>query len=181
MVQATQQHPYDQLLELEQRSREYGLGLPQQVDAKPFWTGIGFRLGEAHYVSPLGEVVEILHYPGFTEVPKTKGWVKGIANVRGNLLPIMDLPDFVLEEPRKVTSRTRVLVVRHKGVLAGLVVEEVFGIRHFLEDEQTSILPSVDPRIRPYLKRAYWHDGNYWGVFSMFKLVESPLFMQAAV
>ncbi len=181
MAKAKQPHPFDLLLQLEQRSRDYGLGLPQQIDVKPFWTGIGFRLGDAQFVSPLGEVVEILHHPDFTMVPKTKGWVKGIANVRGNLLPIMDLSDFILEQPHKVGGGTRVLVVRHKGVLVGLVVEEVLGICHFLEDEQTSILPSVDQRIRPYLKRAYWHDRNYWGVFSMFKLVESPFFMQAAV
>ena len=175
------QHPYDLLLEIEERCVSNRDGLPQQADAAPYWTGIGFRLGNAQFVSPMGEVVEILTYPGYTEVPKTKSWVKGIANVRGNLLPIMDLHDFILEEPVKQTPRVRVLVVRHKGVFAGLIVEEVYGIRHFLEEEKTSILPSVDHRVRPYLKQAYWRDNTYWGVFSMYKLVETPHFLLAAV
>ena len=43
----------------------------------------------------MGEVSEILDPPDYTRVPGVKDWVVGIANVRGSLLPLMDLKGFV--------------------------------------------------------------------------------------
>ena len=81
--------PYALLKEIEQRSRGMALGLPQQVEVRRTWSGIGFRIGDLLMVSSLGEISEILVYPPLTRVPQAKPWVKGIANVRGNLLPVV--------------------------------------------------------------------------------------------
>lgn len=174
--------PFEYLSQVEARFVSSSAGLPQDVQLKEYWTGIGFKLGEYPYVAPLGEVVEILTYPeSITQIPMTADWVDGVANIRGNLIPIMDLGGLLMDRRTVHDARTRVLVVHHNDTFAGFVVAEVQGIRHFVDEERTSILPSVDERIRPYLRRAYWQRGEYWGVFSMFRLVESPSFMQVAV
>lgn len=168
------------LQDIERRCLANAAGLPMQVEVEDSWTGVGFRLGHHRLVAPLSEVIELLELPGVTKVPMTKTWVKGIANVRGNLLPVMDLSGYLYGKATQVTSECRVLATNHKGVFTGVLVEEVFGLRHFREEERTSVLPSIDESLRALMKRAFWHDGKYWGVFSLHRLVETPTFLQVA-
>lgn len=88
------QTPFQILLEIDQRCRALAAGLPSQQAAVQTWSGIGFRMGERLFVAPMGEVGEVLHEPRYTLLPGVKSWVKGVANVRGRLLPIMDLCGF---------------------------------------------------------------------------------------
>jgi len=177
-------HKTDPLLllqELERRCRRNAHGLPRQEEAKREWVGIGFRLGNLRLAAPLGEVVEILTYPSLSKVPGTKPWVRGIANVRGNLLPIMDLQGYLHGRPVTMTRRSRVLVMNQKGMFSGLVVDEVLGLRHFLEEEQTSQLPAHDEGIAEYLKHGFRRGEDHWAVFSMHRLADAPQFLQVAV
>ncbi|HKK13952.1 MAG TPA: chemotaxis protein CheW [Gammaproteobacteria bacterium] len=173
--------PFALLQEIDRRCRRNAHGLPRQEEAKQEWSGIGFRLGGLRLVAPLGEVVEILTPPALSKVPGTKPWVRGIANVRGNLLPIMDLQGYLQGSSASFGRRSRVLVVSHKGVFSGLVVDEVLGLRHFLEEERTDELPAHDAGMSSYLKHGFRRGDEHWAVFSMFRLADAPQFLQVAV
>jgi len=173
--------PLGILQDIEQRSRSMAFGLPQQAELKTEWIGIGFRLGGQRMVVPLDEVTEILTSFDMSRVPGSKTWVLGIANVRGNLLPIMDLAGYLRGEHSQVRKVSRVLVVDHEDINAGLLVDEVLGLRHFPEDSKLPGMIDTDISVSPYLDCAYRIDKEEWPVFSMFKLARSPLFMQVAV
>jgi twitching motility protein PilI len=78
------------LRELSQRSRDKAHSLPQQIEAKATWEGVGFRLDDKGWVVPLDQVKEILTSVNISHIPGAKEWVRGVAKVRGNLLPILD-------------------------------------------------------------------------------------------
>lgn len=181
MTHAAPKHPVTLLRDIERRSRANARGLPQQIEVLDEWSGIGFRIGHQHLVAPLEDVAEILTFPGLSKAPGAKSWVLGIANIRGNLLPIMDLSGFLEDRLTQVSKRSRVLVVNSKGVFAGLLVDEVLGLRHFYEEEQTTQLPASELSVLPYLDRAYKKGKQHWMVFSMHKLTQSDSFMQVAV
>ena len=181
MPAAAQKDPVALLRDIERRSLEYAAGLPQQEEIKSTALAIGFRIGDLSFVTHVEEVVELLTYPSLSRVPGTKTWVKGIANVRGNLLPIMDLQDYLTKQPTKLTSKSRVLVVNHDGIFAGLLVDEVLGLRHLQDEERKRKLPEVDNFIKSYLAGTYKQDSSEWGIFSMHALAKSPLFLQVAV
>ena len=179
MAQAVPKGPMALLRDIDRRSKQHAVGLPRQEEAKQTWSGIAFRLGEALLVAPLLEVREILTYPGLSQVPRAKSWLKGIANVRGNLLPIITLQSFLGKPAPIIGRRSRVLVVQHAGMFAGLVVDEVLGMKHFLVEDYNST-PSADIKLaREYLRGSYRHGEEQWPVFSTHKLVQSPTFMQA--
>ena len=117
------QTPFQILLEIDQRCRVLAAGLPSQQAAVQSWSGIGFRMGERFFVAPMGEVGEVLHEPRYTLLPGVKSWVKGVANVRGRLLPIMDLCGFFGNELSPLRKLRRVLVVDDRGRLIGVVTE----------------------------------------------------------
>ncbi|HHJ13993.1 MAG TPA: purine-binding chemotaxis protein CheW [Gammaproteobacteria bacterium] len=173
--------PLQWLAYLERQCLDCAHALPQKEEGDDDWIGIGFRLGEYSLVAPLGEVAEILTPPSLSRVPRTREWVCGIANVRGNLMPIMDLQAYLYERPASLNRRSRILVVNHQGVYAGLVVDAVMGLRHFQPEERCEEIPVDDERLRPYLRHGFRAGGELWGVFSMFELAETPQFLQAAV
>lgn len=168
------------LRDIEIRSQQRALGLPQKAEVRRTWSGIGFRLGEHRMVSPTSEIVEILKYPPLTRVPSALFWVKGIANIRGTLLPVVDLKGFIEGEQHKLDRRSRVLIIRQGGFSCGLLVDEILGLRHFFEEERTKQLPKVSTNLLPYLNGAFKQGDVTWGIFDMHSLAKSPQFMEVA-
>ncbi len=172
---------FQRLQEIEQKCLERAKKLPSIDGISDEWTGIGFRVAGISLLSSMGEVTEILDMPAFTRVPGVHSWALGIANVRGNLLPLMDLKQFVTGEPISHMHSARIMVVNHNGVFTGLVVEEVQGMRHFSKLDQVYELPVVNDYIQPYIRQAFMKDENYWPVFSMHALIEDERFLHASL
>lgn len=145
------------------------------------WSGVAFRVGEHHLLAHLGEVVETLPYPSLTIVPNTCAWLRGIANIRGKLLPVVDLDRYLNGVNTDVNDRTRVLVLDCRGVYSGLVVNEVFGLRHFPVEGRTDVPADIDRSLQPYVHHGFSDGKKFWGVFSLSVLAETPQFLQTAV
>lgn len=172
--------PFALLRDIDQRSRTKALGLPQQIEVRRTWSGVGFRLGDINLLSKLDEVDEILISPVMTKIPSACSWVKGIANIRGMLLPIMDLKDFIDGTAIQKGRKTRVLLIKKAGLISGLMVDEVFGMRHFFEEEHTEKVPDVSENLKRYLQGAYRKGNMHWGVFNIDNLANDPKFMEVA-
>lgn len=181
MTSAPLNRPLQLLRDLEARCREHAHELPRQIEVREDWLGIAFRLGEHRLVAPLDHVTEILTCPGMSKVPGSKEWVRGIANIRGNLLPIMDLQGYLRGRSTLPGRLSRVLVVNHNGVFSGLVVDEVLGLKHFFPEQRTEDLPSSDPALAAYLLHGFYSGDDHWGVFSLKRVAETPQFLQAAI
>lgn len=171
---------YALLEDIDLRSRTKALGLPQQIEVRRTWSGVGFRLGDVHLLSKLEEVDEILISPEMTRVPSALSWVKGIANIRGMLLPIMDLSDFIDGDAIQAGRKTRVILIKKGELVSGLMVDEVFGMRHFFEEERTENVPESSEKLKKYLQGAFRKGDMHWGIFDMDNLAEDPGFLQVA-
>lgn len=170
----------DLLNGIARRSLAHAKNLPQQVEYSTYWEGILFSVMGESFLSPLNEVVEILNYPAaITKVPGTKSWVRGIANVRGNLLPIVDLQAFLEGGITIPGRRSRVLVVQHREVFTGLLVGDMVGIRHF-DEAQLTECQTLQGSVAKYVSGAFDDEGEVWPVFSMHALATSPEFLSAA-
>ena len=119
--------PFDVLLDLERRTVNGPIDLAALDHAEEEWVGVGFRVGGSKLITSMSDVKEILDLPDVTIVPGVKSWIIGVANVRGSLLPIMDLRGFLLGDDIKQRHKGRVIVIDYKGFNTGLVVEEIYG------------------------------------------------------
>lgn len=172
--------PYALLEQIQTRSQQRALGLPQKVEVRRTWSGIGFRIGDTRLVVTMGDVNEILKYPEITRVPSVLKWVKGLANIRGNLLPVMDLSCFVDGGSLRINRMSRVIVIQHGELSSGLLVDEVFGMRHFFTEEHSKNLPDVSDKLKKYLKGSFVQNEVEWGVFSVAELAQSSDFLNIA-
>jgi len=172
---------FHRLKEIEQKSLERAKDMPSVDGATDDWTGIGFKVAGVNMLSSMGEVAEILDVPSYSRVPGVQPWLTGIANVRGGLLPLIDLKRFVTGLPNQNLNTARVMVVNHKGLHTGLIVEEVQGMRHFSINDQAFELPDVNNYLKPYIRQAFQKDDGFWPVFSMHALVEDERFLHASL
>ena len=172
--------PFEALAEYERRSLAHAAGAPEQIEAPGLWRGIGFRIGERHFVSSIAEVNEILTLPSLTLVPGAKSWLLGIANVRGNLVPVIDLREFTGGGRTTTSDTTRVLIVRQHGGSAGLLVDEVLGQRSFSEEQLAATVGEADENYGRFVGENVQLGEVLWGLFSMAALTRSTDFQQAA-
>lgn len=181
MAAVAEMNPLFEILrDIETRSRHRALGIPTQVETRQSWSGIGFRIGNVRLVSAFGEVTEILPYPVMTRVPNALSWVMGLANIRGSLMPVLDLGSFIDGEKTEVHRHSRILITNRDGVAAGLLVDEVYGLRHFYVEEETDMFPEISQQLTGYLSGAYHQNGVYWGIFSIPELCQDPDFREVA-
>ncbi|SDU31751.1 twitching motility protein PilI [Pseudomonas pohangensis] len=174
------QTPFQLLAGIDQRCRVYAAGLPSQQEVLQTWSGIGFRMGDRHFVAPMGEVSEVLHEPRFTLLPGVKSWVKGVANVRGRLLPVMDLCGFFGQDLTAIRKQRRLLLVDHQEIFAGLTVDEVFGMQHFPVETFSEQLPPLEAKIQPFIHGVFQRE-QPWLVFSPHALVQHQDFIEVTV
>jgi twitching motility protein PilI len=172
--------PFELLREIERRSMAAhsgagGSALPSE------WVGIGFRIGDEQFVASREQVREVLMLPDSkTRVPGAKRWLLGIANLRGHLLPLVDLKLLLGSGRTTLRRTTRVISVNHREIPAGLVVDEVHGFRRFGEHEFSDTRPETAVRCGRYLAGEYRRGDQSWPIFDLFAFVESNLFLQAA-
>jgi twitching motility protein PilI len=172
--------PFEVLADYERRSLAHLAGLPDQIEAPGLLRGIGFRIGVRHFVSIIAEVNEILTTPLLTAVPGTRRWLLGVANVRGNLVPIIDLRDFIEGERSVITEASRVLVVRQHAGSVGLLIDEVLGQRSFSEEQRAKAIGEADERYQRFVGENLQLGDVLWGLFSMATLVRAAEFQQGS-
>jgi twitching motility protein PilI len=173
--------PFELLLDLERRALEVSAGLPTVDRNEEEWVGVGFRIGNSKLIASMSDVKEILHVPEYTLVPGVKSWIVGVANVRGSLLPIMDMKGYLLGEEIKQRQKGRVIVIDYKGFPTGLVVEEIYGMRHFREGEATEDIPEVNEVLTPFIERAFKANDEHWPVFSFNQMTQDERFSHASI
>jgi twitching motility protein PilI len=180
-LRALRDRPFELLKELEKRSRTVAANSVAESETGPEWVGVAFRMGGETFLVAREETREVLGYPAaVTRIPGAKSWVKGLANIRGALMPMLDLRQFLGSGATAAGRNTRIVVVNHRDIPAGLMVDEVLGFRRFAESEFNADAPPTVIRCDSYLAGAFRRGGEVWPVLSLKALVESNSFLQAA-
>lgn len=87
-----------------------------------------FLLGEEQYGVSVQQVSEIVEYSHVTPVPGTLEFMRGVINLRGKILPVIDLAMKLSMEPIERTEETCIVLVRANDVEMGLIVDRVHEV-----------------------------------------------------
>jgi purine-binding chemotaxis protein CheW len=83
---------------------------------------VGFRIGDETYGVRIASVREIVRVPEITTVPNAPEMIEGVINLRGRIIPVMDLRKRFGSSPVAPDKKNRILVVELENKLLGLVV-----------------------------------------------------------
>ena len=101
-----------------------------------------FRLGDEDYGIEIRHVTEIVGMQKITEVPDMPDFVRGVVNLRGQVIPVIDMRLRFHMEPRAYDERTCIIVVQLQEIPVGLVVDTVNEVRS-IEEADVSPPPRV--------------------------------------
>jgi purine-binding chemotaxis protein CheW len=104
---------------------------------------LAFLLGNEAYGIEIKYVTEIIGIQSITEMPEMPSYVKGIINLRGRIIPLIDVRLRFGKTPRAYDDRTCVIVVGVGGFSYGLIVDSVYEVMS-IPDEETSPLPEIN-------------------------------------
>jgi len=117
-----------------------------------------FRLGSEKYGIPLAYVRELGRVPKATPVPRLPAFVAGVANLRGNVVALVDLRTVVgaAASPGDDPAGRRMMVVSVDGVAAGLLVDGVEGVVE-VDGELDPPVPTLPESVRAVLQGHFQH------------------------
>lgn len=98
-----------------------------------------FSLGKESYGIEIKYVIEIIGIQSITQIPELPDYVKGIINLRGKIIPVLDVRLRFKKEPKEYNDRTCVIVIDIKEVSIGLIVDTVAEVVTIPEEDM------VDP------------------------------------
>ena len=90
-----------------------------------------FRVGEQMYALDILRIREVIRPQKLTPVPKAPLFIEGVINLRGAVIPVVDLRKRFDQAIRKANSKARILICVLSGKIIGLVVDEVVEVKNF--------------------------------------------------
>ena len=97
-----------------------------------------FKSGNEYYGIKIHYVYEIVGFQDITPVPETESYIMGLINLRGKIIPVIDVQKRFGQEPSEYNDRTCIIVVDVKATTVGLIVEK---IAEAVEIKDENILP----------------------------------------
>lgn len=168
------------LQQLEQSAEQEAKGLPSWKDRVNTWEGFVFLINNWQLLASMTEIQEIIHHvPPITRVPGAKYWVRGVANRRGNLLPVMDLQQLCGGKALRIDRRSRILVIDQAGVPTGLLVAAVTGRKQFPANKLVNI-SNMEFGLQAFVHEGFVSEAQEWPVFSVPALLAYPDYQSAA-
>jgi purine-binding chemotaxis protein CheW len=116
-------------------SRRSGVAAPAEESRQETQLAC-FRIGAEMYALGIMSIKEIIRPQKLTTIPKAPAFIEGVINLRGAVLPVVDLRRR-FDQPLVMDRRTRIIIAVVHGMIVGLVVDEVAEIsRHSRQDIQ---------------------------------------------
>ena len=97
-----------------------------------------FKSGNEFFGLEIQYVNEIIQLQAITAIPETEDYIKGLINLRGKVIPVVDVRLRFKQEPFEYNDRTCIIVINIKSMMVGLIVEKIAEVVEIKED---NILP----------------------------------------
>ena len=88
---------------------------------------IGFRINTGEYAIPITRVREIINLPEITRIPQSPVYLRGITNLRGSVIPVVDLKELIHVRAAE-NGGTKVIVISSGRITFGILVDGITGV-----------------------------------------------------
>jgi twitching motility protein PilI len=164
-------------LDLRTFQQELTTRLAAKTAAQVESSRLGIACAGERWLIRLGDAGEVITVPTMVSVPLTRPWFVGLANIRGNLVSVVDFSAFLGQEPSPLSGMTRLILfgARAGDINAGILVNRVLGLRNLAE-----LAPTANAADAPEWHAQRWMDGdgNAWQEIDLARLAHDPGFLQ---
>lgn len=166
------------------RLREFSTRLAERIKAAPLRPTepmrLAVRMGATNYLLDMPSAGEIVPLPDIAPVPWTQPWYRGLANVRGRLIGVIDLMELAGRGPMPVDQSVQLLVLSESlKVNVALIITRAFGLRNVTELES---LDAAATEVQPWEAERYRDlDGTVLTELKLGRLLASDAFAAIGV
>jgi len=171
---------FAKLLEYEKRSTQFTPGSKSGADQSDEWSGVTFSIGDSRLACNIKHISEILPCPSSTPVPGAKPWIIGLANVRGELLTVVDLAWYLTGIRTPITATSRLLAASLNKAPIGLLIDEVFGQRHFLDSDAIPARLAEESPVQAVVSKQHNLGAETWLELDLNQLFNTAEFLNGA-
>lgn len=172
-----QKDPFETLIDIERKCRSQAKPIPHPVEVDEVWQGIGFITANHYFLSSLTEVKEILTKGLMTPLPNAVPWFLGVANLRGQILPVTSLEAFLFGSKEKTTTTSRILVIDFEKKSAGFLVEQVLGIQSFSKKTMQALVENeIKEEVKAHIQGKFVNEVATWYVLTLKSLSQTTQF-----
>lgn len=100
---------------------------------------VTFKSGNEYFGLKIEYVNEIIVFQEITAIPESEDYIKGLINLRGKIIPVIDVRIRFKQEPFVYNDRTCIIVINVKSAVVGLIVEKIAEVAEIPEE---NILPA---------------------------------------
>lgn len=97
-----------------------------------------FIIDDEEYGIEISQIVEIISISDITRVPQVESYVKGIINLRGSVIPVIDVRERFRKASKEYDSLTCIVVIEYGEYTIGLIVDSVSEVLYISEDHISS-------------------------------------------
>lgn len=142
---------------------------PEEYDERPY-TRYGYRISNMNFLVPEKTVSEVIQNQNIFSLPNSPFWIEGLINIRGNIIPVMNI-DKLLKN--KVENYTSILVLNKTethSTIAIMISELPVSLEHNESETTTQNYPEV---IQEYINKGFRQNDTNWVEFNLQELFKN--------
>jgi purine-binding chemotaxis protein CheW len=132
-----------------------------------------FTLGKGYFGIPIENVFEIKKIEDITVVPKAPKFIEGVINLRGNIIPVIDLRKRFGMEKIDVIKKTKIIIVEIGKRQFGLIVDSVAEVLTLSGDQIDKALPSASGLKSDFIEGIAKYDDKLIIILDISKILQS--------
>lgn len=135
-----------------------------------------FVLDDTQYAVPMENVLELQRLPRVTPLPTVPGWLRGAANLRGDVLSVVDLRSLLGLPAVESSASQRLIVVRStlEEIATGWIVDRVIGVRRLATGDMQPTSTLATGASTRFLNGIVEYDNHLIAVLDVNRVLSSP-------
>ncbi len=130
-----------------------------------------FKLGQDEYGVDIQKVTTIEQVKSIARVPRTPAYIKGVLNLRGDIIPIMDLRERFNLPVEPDTEDTRIIIIKIEEISIGIIVDSVAEVMNLTEADIENVTNFTTEFSLDYIMGVGKADGRIVTLLNMEKLI----------
>ncbi|NLW01883.1 MAG: purine-binding chemotaxis protein CheW [Clostridiaceae bacterium] len=145
--------------------------MSKQVSVRENKQYVVFQIADQEFGVDIHKVSIIEKFMNITRVPSTPDYIKGVVNLRGEIIPVMDLRTKFELPFMEADDDTRIIMLKFNEITLGVIVDSVAEVVSFAEEEMESVTSITNDRTLDYVVGIGKVDNRLITVLNIEKLI----------
>lgn len=134
---------------------------------------IGFTLSDLTHAIEMENVQKIIKIPQITPLPNVPDFIKGLINLRGNVILVVDIRSFLGLESAELTTNARIIITKINNKIVGILVDSILQVLKIQQDLIQLPIPTLSHQSQEFVKGEFLYGNQLFILINLEKIISS--------